>query len=259
MNRYQFLVILLFALATAPVEAQTSYIVTLKGDTIRGEIKLSNDLNGVQLKSLAPDGKKVSFTAVQIRTVFVDGEFYNPQRYEHAYPFMKLLKLGYLSLYAFREPNQTSFDGRLLVKRDGTSVEVPNMMFKRVMSNFLNDCPELTRKIKDGELKNDAIGEVVDTYNSCIETATRKLYGPTEAASKPNSRSILVENFKRKVRDLPEFPNKKNAIDLLNDMSDKLTHGQPVPDYLTEGLKNYLGTIDQVKEDLEKLISTLKG
>ena len=64
------------------------------------------------------------------------------------YRFMLLIRNGYLSLYGFRDGTQNSFDSRFLVKRDGKSMDLPNLTFRRNMIDFLDDCPEVTAKLE---------------------------------------------------------------------------------------------------------------
>ena len=86
--------------------------------------------------------------------------------------FMKLLQPGYLSLYAYQPEDQTRFDGLFLKKMDGESMVVPNLGFKKYISRFLEDCPQVAQKVKDGELGKKELTELVDAYNGCIDRRT---------------------------------------------------------------------------------------
>jgi hypothetical protein len=258
----RFLITVSFILMThysgAQATAPPDYIITFKGDTIRGIVAISYDMDKVQITPPDLQGKKMGFRAFQIRAIRQQGEVYNPLPYGTSYRFMKLIKSGYLSLYAFRDPNQSAFDGRFLVKRDGSSVEVPNFMFKKVISGFLKDCEKVAREIREGTIKITQLEQIVDEYNVCIDNNTRRIYA-TVPDRAPNPKSILLVNLEVKVQGLPDFPHKKDAMDLLHDIGEKLDNHQPVPNYLTEGLENYLGTIDPVRDDLKKLMETLKN
>jgi len=144
------------------------YLVTNKGDTLRGKIKIMSydQLDRVQI---AQQKKKTTLTARQVKAVFTGSETYHPHQGDHTIRFMKLIKSGYLSLYAFREENQNFYSGRYLVKRDGAASEVPNLSFKRNMAEFLRDCPEIREKIKSGEYGRKDLDQIIDAYNGCIE------------------------------------------------------------------------------------------
>src|SRR5258708_33286788 len=120
------------------------------GDTLRGKVKIMSydQLDRVQV---GEKKNKTTLTARQVKTAFTEGETYHPQQSNHTIRFMKLVKPGYLSLYAFKEENQNFYGGRSLIKKDGTKTEGPNLSFKKIINEFLGDCPELREKIKSGQ------------------------------------------------------------------------------------------------------------
>ena len=163
---------LAFCLGLAQLTIAQDYVITNKGDTISGAIKLlSFDLlDRVQVKS----GKeKRIFTAKEAKVCAIKGEFYRPVRQDNAIRFMKVLRYGYLSLYAFNSPNQHTFDRLMLAKLDGTLMEVPNLLFTKIIVNYLDDCPAIREKIKNEDYGKKDIERIVDEYNLCLEEKTR--------------------------------------------------------------------------------------
>ena len=121
MKRLNSLLILLLFGVVQNIEAQ-DYIVKTLGDTIRGEVKLlsSNLINKVQVKV----GKeKQIYTTLEIRTCFVKGEFYRPVIKENVLQWMKLIIDGSLGLYAFKMPNENSYNGRFLIRLGKPSMD----------------------------------------------------------------------------------------------------------------------------------------
>ncbi len=107
------------------------------------------------------------------------------------------------------------------------------------------------------------VDKIVDDYNNCIEASTRQRYASTPKASAvvavSSSKSAALDALQKKVLQLPDFENKQNSLDLIADIQSKVTKGQTVPPYLIEGLKGYLGTNDQVKDELTQVLNTLNG
>ena len=125
--------------------SQTDYAVTSKGDTLKGKVKIfTYDL--LDRVQVAVDKKKKMFTCLEVRPVSIDKEIFHTVKYEQGYRFMKIIKPGFLSLYGFRLTNQMSYDGQFLVKKDGSSMEIPNLTFKRSMANFLGECKEVEER-----------------------------------------------------------------------------------------------------------------
>jgi len=233
------------------------YLVTNKGDTLWGKIKIMSydQLDRVQI---ADKKKKTTMTAREVRAVFTGGETYHPKQGEHSIRFMKLVKPGYLSLYAFREETQNSYGGRYLIKRDGAATEVPNLAFKKNLSEFLRDCPEVREKIRSGEYGRKDLDTIIDAYNAFIESKT-VMRNETVASTQKSAKKIEpLEKLKKTIQDQDDFASKKDALDLIDDIIAKLKGSQTIPNYLIDGLQKYLDGIEATKEDLEKVTASLK-
>src|SRR5690606_23106883 len=107
---------------------------------------------------------------------------YHPVNAPNGYVFMKLLKRGYLSRYAFQPQNQNNYDALFLMKRDGNGLEVPNLTFKKSMKRYLDDCPTVADKIESDILNKRDINEIVDQYNACIMTRSNAIARPSTPA-----------------------------------------------------------------------------
>ena len=234
---------------------QTGYVITVKGDTLRGEVKLlSYDI--IDRVQLTVDKKKKSYTALEVKTISLNDLIYHSTRHDNRYQFMVLLKKGYLSLYGFRMEKQFNFDGRYLLKRDGESIEVPNLTFKKSMQEFLKDCISVSEQLKNGELGRKNLDTLITIYNSCIDQKSKQ---PTlsniPTLAKEISRPAL-DTLKAKV-EKSDLNTKQDILDLIKDIDAKAKSKQPVPNYLIEGLKGYLGATE-FKEDLENLITAIQ-
>lgn len=233
--------------------SQTDFIVTSKADTLVGEVRiLSYDL--IERVQLERDKKKETYTALQVLSVNKDGKIYKPVKYQNRYVFMQLLKPGYLNLYGFKLEGQNTYDGRFLVKLNGTSQELPNIGFKKIMADFLGDCSAVANKIKEGDLVRTEIENIVDEYNTCMNS---KSAPPATTPLSENDKTQALDDFTKKVEAL-DFESKGDAIELLKDIRNRVSKGEAIPNYLTEGLKGYVAKTPQLTADLETLLALLK-
>ncbi|MBX2894570.1 MAG: hypothetical protein KF763_03955 [Cyclobacteriaceae bacterium] len=247
----------LLVLMVLPVvcSAQTDYVITTKADTLRGEIRLLtyDNIDRIQINT---GKKKEMLTALQVLAVYHEEKFYKPIQYDKRVLMMQQIKNGYLSLLAFRMPNQTTFDGRFLFRLDGKHMEVPNLAFKKIMATYLEGCADVSTKVKNGELGKKELEQILDEYNTCMASTK-----PTEPEPSPklvvNDLVIAIQNLKQKLT-AQEFTSKKDALDLLTDLEQKAGRNEVIPNYLLEGLKSYLAPVASAQVELETVLQLLK-
>ena len=247
--------LLVFLLTSASLRGQ-DYVVTQKGDTLKGNVKPQTFGPNSKVQVTNSDKAKTNFTLFQIRAFSFKNEIYQPVKGPNGYCFMKLKKAGYLSLYQFQLTNQTTFDGLYLTKMDGTGMEVPNLGFKKAMSKFLQDCPTVTDKIEKGDLGKRNIDGIMDEFNECVKSKTvdhTKLITQREDQTKKIS---AWDSLEEKLKSISEFDGKANALEMITDIKGKLSRGEKVPNFLTEGLKGILNPTE-LKGDLENALKEL--
>jgi hypothetical protein len=243
--------------------AQSDYVVTIKGDTILGKVKYLN--YGNEKKVQVVNDKKTVFSILQTSAFKMDNEVYHTVRTSQGYTYMKIIKGGYLSLYAFQQPNQMSWDGSLLLKRDGSDMEVPNIGFKKNMKKFLIECPDVVDRIESGELSKSKITEIVDAYNQCIDLNTKnqnmasqtpKVIEPSKEATDKLSAWIQLETD---VKNLTNFEGSKDALEMIQEIKSKISKGEKIPNFLSEGLKETLKDQSSIQVALEKALQEIKN
>ncbi|MCS6283777.1 MAG: hypothetical protein HUM72_24985 [Dolichospermum sp.] len=231
------------------------YIITIKGDSLMGSVKfVSYDL--LDKVQISTDKKKI-LTALQVREVKLNGETYKPQRSGNAIRFMKVLKSGYLSLFAFKPENQNLYDGRMLIKLDGKAMEAPNLGFKKAMSDFLGDCETVAEKIKSGEFGRKNLDGIIDAYNNSINEKTKALSKESTLLETSKDKLAAIIALKSKIEKTTDSKS-KDAIDLLSDMETKVKKGETVANYQIETLKSLLSSVPEVAKELEQVLSLLK-
>lgn len=260
-NFDRLLVILLFSAITTGVCSAQDYLVTATGDSLSGTIKMLN--YGVDKKvQIAQEGKKKEvYPLFKVKAFSIASEIYQPVKGPNGYVFMKLLKKGYLSLYAFQPQNQNNYDGLYLLKRDGDGMEVPNLTFKKSMKRYLDDCPTVADKIESDVLNKRDINEIVDQYNQCVMNRSNLIAKP--AAQAPTAPSVSAERSEKvgiwealesKVQGA-DLADKENALDMIAEIKNKVNSNQRVPNFLIEGLKAALG--DTFKTELDAALASL--
>lgn len=259
MKNYSVIHILLFLLFMLVYQCASAqdYVLTNRGDSLSGDVKplLYGPDKKVQITT--SDKKKNTFTLFEVRAFADDGEVFHPVKGESGYVFMKVVKAGYLSLYSFQQENQARYDGQFLLKRDGSSMIVPNLGFKKYIGKFLEDCDGLSERIKSGEFGKNEISAIVDSYNQCIDSHTvdhSKVIGDHRAqTSKINLWDTLEESVKSK-----DFPEKSNALEMIVEIREKIRQQEKIPNFLIEGLKNSLrdsglsGQLENALSEIDK-------
>ena len=253
-NKFCFLLTIIL-LASALYSYGQDYIINLKGDTLRGDIKVV--IIGIDKKAVLTDAdkKKTSYGLFQVKRVFKDGEVYVPVKSETGYTFMKLQKDGYLSLYTFQLPNETAFEGQLLVKKDGTSLQVPNLNFKKMMKKFLEECDPVTDSLDANWSKRDLF-KIIDTYNQWISSNTTALQQSMEQQQLATAKTNVWDQLQTKVKAQPDFEGKNDAIEMITDIKGKVERGDKIPKFLIDGLKASLQGTD-TKNELEMALQQL--
>lgn len=232
------LLFILLMLVFQCVGAQ-DYVITTRGDSISGDVKplLFGPEKRVQIQSA--DKTKKSFSIFEVRSFSSNGDIYHPVKGENGYVFMKLLQPGYLSLYAFQLDNTSRFDGIFLKKIDGDNMVLPNLGFKKYMSQFLEDCPLVVERIQSGELNKKNLKELIATYNGCIEDNTVDHSAVLEQQEVQSKKMNAWEALEVKVR-AADFTGKNNALEMITEIRKKIKEQERIPNFMIEGLKNSL-------------------
>ncbi|MCK6618365.1 MAG: hypothetical protein L6Q51_12055 [Cyclobacteriaceae bacterium] len=233
------ILLLLICLFAYRASAQTDYVVSVKGDTVYGKVRLLNYNNDQKIQLTDASRKKTIYEKLQVKAFFIEGSLYHPVRTPQGYVVMKLLKSGYLSLYAFQMENQITWDGQYLYKRDGTGLEVSSLLFKKRLSAFLYECSEVTAKIESKELSRNDLEEIIDQFNECIEQRTK------EAATQSVITSKLNE-LETAVKALEESENKTTALEVIAELRLKVQRGEKVPSLFGKTLLDALAVYPEL-------------
>ncbi len=232
------------------------FVITIKGDTLKGNVKPVNSGSEKKVVVINDQKQKTTISIFQTLEYVYRGETFRPVRNEKGYVFMKLIKGGYLSLYAFQIENQSNYDGQFLTRKDGKNLEVPNLGFKKIVTKYLADCSVVVDKINDGTLGKSKMNQIVDEFNQCIANNTVSQKQIIVAETVSNNKLTIWNTLEDKVKSHPDFKEKPDALEMIGDVKNKVQHGEKIPNFLIEGLKGALSQTD-LKEDLDNNIKEL--
>ena len=254
--KFIFLFIILMLTHELSSSAQ-DYVITTKGDSLVGKIKLFTYGSDKKVQVTDSLKKKTLVPIFHVVYFVYKGEKYHPLKSERGYSFMKILKDGYLSLNAFQLDNQTAYDGLYLYMKDGKGLEVPNLSFKKLMTKYLADCPSVVAKIEDGTWGKKELNQIVDDYNQCIVMKSNLVHqNPVVVEQAPVKEVSSWNTLEDKVKSHPDFTDKSNALEMINEIKNKIQHNESIPNFLIQGLKSTLSQTS-LNEDLENAIKAL--
>lgn len=232
------------------------YFVSTSSDTLRGEIRpmMFGPEKKVQVRT--DDGKEV-YSITQTKFFYVDGIGYYPVKGPNGYTFMQLLKPGYLSMYRFQPQNSNVFTGTYLRKADGSGIELPNIGFKKQMTEFLSDCADISARIESGELKKSDIETIIEGYNACISQRTQEVRQEIKVYTESKSVLTLWNELESAIKK-DDFDNRETALEMVADIQNRVGRNEKVPNFIIQGLKDALGGRPSLAEALERALAALE-
>lgn len=250
------LLILVAVLAYQCANAQ-DYAITTKGDTVRGNLKMFTLGPDKKVVIADEDKKKTSIHIFQVKRFSYEDEIYQPVKGPYGYTFMKLLKPGYLSLYAYQLENQVTYDGLYMTKKDGTGVDVPNLSFKKTMKKFLSECPEIATKLDNGDYSRKDLHTMIDDFNNCIDRKSIRHKNVIAQAKTQIKKLDRWDSLEEKVNALKDFEGKTDALEMINEIRNKISRAEKIPNFMVEGLKESLRATP-LQADLDSALTELK-
>lgn len=233
------------------------YVISVKGDSLVGKVKIFNYGTEKKVQVTDANKKKTALTLFQLKSVMSEGQKYVPAKGPSGYTFMKVVKEGYLSLLAFQMENQTAYDGRFLLKKDGQGVEVPNLTFKKTLRNFLQDCESLSLRIDNGEFSRNDLEQIIDEYNQCVAGKQSVIQKQITQRKEQVAKLNPWEALEQKVKNTTNLENKDNALEMITEIKGKIARAEKVPNFMIDGLRNILSSPD-IQPELEAALKEIK-
>ncbi|MFM7195472.1 MAG: hypothetical protein ACKOYP_11940 [Bacteroidota bacterium] len=249
------LVILMLIATSAHAQSSDDFVVTTKGDTLRGKVTLLafEKIDQVQIRT----DKKTILTALQVRMVRYNKDTYRPVTYDYKLRFMKVLRDGYLSVLAYQTtPTNSSWDGILLMKADGAMMENPRLSFRKAMPEFLND-PLLSDSLESGLLTRNDLYHVVDQYNRHIKINTlARMREVVARAAADKSLMTLLGKMMLDAQSLPDGP-RTEIQDIVEDIKWKAGNGLKVHPYMINALRSATAASPGLSANAIEIVNSL--
>lgn len=250
-----------FLIITALFSIITVYgqneLYMLDGDTLKGEITILYPEDRFEEIIFESGDDKRRMKAFEFKGFSQDGEIYRSVKSGEKYRIMQLVEPGYLSMYRFRIDNSYAYNGLYLYRRDGQGIEVPGMMFKKTMMNFMADCNAIEASLKDNKYKRRDIEELVADYNACIEAKTDELEEMrNETFTKPVS-STPALSLAEELLDEARAIGDDDLESMLNDVVEKLGEGSAVPAYLKKAISTHVDESHELHSEITRLLNQI--
>lgn len=231
------------------------YVITVQKDTIYGDVEILLPDQFNEELSVTVDGDKKRLKSFQILEAYTDSTIYHPAKVQNKYRILELIEGGYLSLYLYRADESYDFNTSYLLKSTTEGMIVPNISFRKRVTDFVSECPEVVAKLEDKTYKKNDLGQIVKDYNICLEQQTQKKFSEQDPTINESDKSTLnlVLGIQQKLNSSAD--DELNT--LLNDIKQKVKSGGAVPGYLISALKEQTKSIDSIKNEVEQLLKAL--
>ncbi len=249
----QIILILFCLMGYLAGSAQSDFIVLINSDTLYGQVAHFNYGANQRIQLIDNTKKKSAYTLMQVKGFRMKDEIYHLVKFQDTYTYMKLITPGYLSLYNFQIENQVSWDGRYLLKLDGRGIEVPNIGFKKRITDFVSDCYDLAEKVSAGTYGRNDIDKIVAEYNACITTRT-ETKTVTAKPDVPLEQMNAWTKLEAAVQETDQLADKDTILEMIAEIKSKKQRQERIPNFLSEGLKK---SLEGHSELLELLIQAL--
>ena len=172
--------VLIFTIITISFSASIAqkwihgYIITQRGDTTHGEIKLDKKLLYNEIEFKTEEGGVRKFTPEQIRGYSFNNRMFTRNERVSNIVFIEKKIDGFADLYETNlyvrvgttQPPSGYKVNYFVRKDEGDFIPVTKTDFKETMMRFVDDNKELRNKIKDKKLKYKNLAEVINIYNA---------------------------------------------------------------------------------------------
>ncbi|MBA3704898.1 MAG: hypothetical protein H0W84_03055 [Bacteroidetes bacterium] len=159
----------------AQVKYYKGYVVMLKGDTLKGEIKknikkeFDNFTKAAYRKS--EGGEIKTFNATKIKEYHVDGTTFVSRNIEGEQVFIKLISEGVVNLYEAQievyQMNELKIKSDFYMEKLGEvgPVKIKSGKFKKQVQEVMSDNEAIVKDLEEKKYDFDNIVEVFNAYN----------------------------------------------------------------------------------------------
>lgn len=239
------------------------------------------------------DGIKKKIQALRYRFAYYSEKYqFRSVPYLKQRLFMIIVSEGpQASLYYYvHKRDNSTLTSRIVVNHKGEALELSVLNFKNQMREFMNDCPQVVARLDSREFRFKNYSKLVTAYNGCelnktvvasdnppttvsspkptvsttssVTTATPAIAAvPPEPSisTKPEKSDIQllrlgkIEGFKNFVNSLSDFESKKDILEVVVDLENRINQNSEIPDYLWSSLSSMVKGHDALTEKVQQL------
>lgn len=168
------LVVSIFTTVSAQSTLTPGYIITAKGDTLKGQIKFNpkNDLllyDAITFQTSAADKK--SYRANKIKEYSFDGNVFVSRMIDGKPVFVKRLSAGAVNLYEYKAEEffmnniHVRVDYYMEKLGDSEFMHIRESKYKKQLAEALSDDQDLIRDIQEKKYDYENIVDIFEQYN----------------------------------------------------------------------------------------------
>lgn len=182
MTRF-FTLVALALICSLPAMAQTAftpgYVITTKGDTLRGEIKYNPKKSFPQYRKVTlkiSETEIKTFKADKLKKYVMGDTEYLSWFLEEEQVFIKCLSTGAIALYEaqfefINSKNETEVETQYYIQKNGSSdmEKLKSAKFRKQVAEYVSDHAELVKDLEEKKYDLQNVPEVVNTYNEWVK------------------------------------------------------------------------------------------
>jgi CHAT domain-containing protein/tetratricopeptide (TPR) repeat protein len=174
MNQLITIILLLFPILA--ISQNSDYVITKEDTTLYGKIELPNlSINASRITFRDEQGNTTTYTPSEVLGWRKDDFVYKTKLYpfkrkKDVLTFMRLLSDSSSTVHVYEYSNRFNAKGSsdLFLERAGQLTKVRLGRFKKQMTEYFKDHPELTELISDRDIKKSDLLALVEEYNDLL-------------------------------------------------------------------------------------------
>lgn len=239
----------------------TQYIVKLNRDTIRGKLQINpiRD-NSTSMFFKGEDGSKEYIRPLRVTFVYHSEDYqFRSVAFYNQRLFMQIIKEDeHISYYNYIHKRDNSImTTKVVAKPNGETLELSGLTFRKQVTEFLEDCPEIIAKLEAKEYRYKEHEQLFADYNECLQQPSVKpvvqttvttevavIALNTSAAETPlvpiddtiKEKLTRIGEFRKYVNGLQNFAYTNDILEWLSDVEQRISQNREIPNYLWSSL-----------------------
>lgn len=186
----------------------------------------------------------------------------------------------HLSYYNYIHKRDNSIaTTKVIVKPNGKVLELSALTFKKQLSDFLDDCPDIVAKLESREYRYKDHARLFADYNDCDQNVALTSSTPTTVSTEnaivasnispaetetpvadTNRKKLSkIEVFRSYVESLEDFAYSGDVLEWLSDVENRIIQNRDIPNYLWSSLNAMTKEPAELQEKAETLQNDLEN